>query len=145
MRLVAGFALAGCLLLVGCGGNELPPAGSVSVTVVAARTPIATGDSVLMTATISGYKGDTVVNWLVQESYDRNKQTCSYKQGQEPPTPFSNCPDGYLTYEDVKTPMQSTFHAPPTAGTYHITFGVVLVPSLSETRALSGTAAVVVR
>lgn len=145
MRFVTGLALAGCLLLAGCGGNGLPPAANVSVAVVSARTSIATGESVLMTATITGYKGDTVVNWLMQESYDRNKQTCSYKQGKEPSLPFSNCPEGYLTYEDVKTPMQSTFHAPPTAGTYHITFGVVLVPSLSETRSLSGTAAVVVQ
>lgn len=98
MRFAAILTLTVLLFLCGCG-SDLSPVGSVTVTVIPARSPLALGETTVMTATLTGFKGDTFVSWYVKESFDAHKRTCALRQVDKGSASWSDCPSGYLVYE----------------------------------------------
>lgn len=132
--------------MTGCG-SDLPPVSSVTISALPAKSPIAPGETVVVTGAITGYSGDKQTWWTVQDSYDTEHKTCRFYTGMESSASFAECKYGYLVYEDTAAPMHATYYAPPTPGTYHLTFDVLLIGTtgFGDSRTQSGTAAIEVK
>lgn len=130
----------------GCGG-DLPPVSSVTVSALPAKSTIGPGETVVVTGTITGYSGDKQSWWTVRESYDTEQKTCRFYTGKEGSASFTECRYGYLVYEDTAAPMHATYYAPPTPGTYHLTFDVLLIGTtgFSDSRVQSASTAIEVK
>ena len=128
-------------------GSSLPPASSVTIAAAPARSTIAPGEAVVVTGTITGYSGDKQTWWTVRESYDTEQKTCRFYSGKEGSASFTECKYGYLVYEDTAAPMHATYYAPPTAGTYHLTFDVLLIgpTGFNDSRMQSASTAIEVK
>jgi hypothetical protein len=146
MRYLSLFVIL-IIFMSGCGWSDLPPVSSVTISALPAKSPIAPSQTVVVTGTITGYSGDKQTSWSVQESYDAEQKMCRFYTGKAGSASFTECKYGYVVYDDTASPMQATYYAPPTLGTYHITFGVLLIGNsgFTDTRFQSGTTAIEVK
>jgi len=119
--------LALLLALTGCGGNGLPPASSVTVTVTPSSATIAANGSVTLQGTASGFApqpdvAPPLMLWGIQESSNTVPvSACGLLPSQTPD--LTLCPYGYVVQADVTSlPSNAVYHAPATPGTYHVVF-----------------------
>jgi len=135
------------VFMSGCGWSDLPPSSSVTISALPSKSPIAPGETVVVTGTTNGDSGDKLTSWSGQESYDAEQKMCRFYTGKAGSASFTECKYGYVVYEDVASSMHAIYYAPPTPGTYHITFGVFLIGStgFTDTRFQSGTAVIEVK
>jgi hypothetical protein len=128
--LVAVFAPA-------CGTGGLPHTSEVTISVTPSQTTIQAGSSIALLGDAKGFSATPIVQWWIQESHDtKGANDCGYLSNQVPPQ--TGCPYGYVVYDAVAegVPSAATYHAPLTAGTYHVTFTatqLVEFDSLSKT------------
>lgn len=115
-------AVAVVAMLLNCGGNGLPHSNQVTVTVTPASATIAPGGSVALTGSATGFTAAPILDWYIQESKDLDfLDDCGLLTSQNPPQ--TGCPYGYVMFDDVtQFPSTSTYYAPTTPGTYHVTF-----------------------
>ena len=119
-------ALLSALLSASCGGNGLPSARNVVLSIDPPSASVASGGKLALTASATGFTGPTVVVWWIQESHDKDRyDDCGILSTQSLPT-WDHCPYGYVVFSTVDgLPNQAEFHAPPTPGTYHVTVRAV--------------------
>ena len=111
--------------LTGCGGNGLPNRSSVIPTVTPSEATVAVGGSVEITGNATGFTSSPVVDWWIKESKDRDfYRDCGKLDTQT--KDFTGCPYGIVMFHDVaQFPSVATYYAPPTPGTYHVTFRAI--------------------
>ena len=127
MVLAQMLAFALLFAITGCGGNGLPPANSVTVTVTPSSATVATNGSLTLQGSGSGFApqpdvAPPLVLWGIQESSNTVPVSgCGLLPSQTPD--LTLCPYGYVIQPDVTTfPSTVVYHAPTTPGTYHVVF-----------------------
>lgn len=111
-------ALLIAALLASCGSG-LPHSGNVTVTVTPATATVASGGTVALEGNATGFTRSPIVVWRVQEARASGGDDCGYLD----PPPASPCQFGYVIFGSVtQFPSSATYYAPPTPGTYHVTF-----------------------
>jgi len=106
-------------LLFGSCGSGLPHSGQVTASVAPAEATVAAGGTVALEGDAIGFTRSPIVLWWVQEARDAGGDDCGYLQ----PPPMSPCQYGYVIFGSVtQFPSSAIYYAPPTPGTYHVTF-----------------------
>ena len=110
------------VLLSACGSG-LPSSSEISVTITPVEATIPINSTLTLHGTATGFIASPVVSWWVQESHDldqiHNCGFAEYKDGY-----LTSCPFGFVVYTLFEVPSGATYYAPPTPGTYHVTFDV---------------------
>jgi hypothetical protein len=108
-------------IVLGSCGTGLPHSGDVVASVSPAQVSVPVGETVSLVGNATGFTNaeQVAVDWWVQEAKDSGGDTCAYLK----PPPLSACEFGYVIFGPVaKFPSSASYHAPQTAGTYHVTF-----------------------
>jgi len=106
------------ILFSGCGSG-LPHSNQVTVMVTPAQATVVVGGTVSLKGDATGFTRSPIVQWWVQEAHDAGGDDCGYLQ----PPPTSPCQYGYVIFGSVSQfPSAAIYYAPPTPGTYHVTF-----------------------
>ena len=123
------------------------PSSEITLTITPAEATVAANGTVTFTATSAGFTAKPVVSWYMQEgpATPATPTYCGYLNPTTPPS-MTNCPAGYVTYGSDQGPSgTAVYHAPGTAGTYHVVFlagqydGFVIVGGKTATAAVTVT------
>lgn len=110
------------VLLTACGSG-LPSSSQISIAITPVQATIPIDATLTLHGTATGFTTPPFVSWWVQESHDLDQiHDCGfveYKDGS-----FTSCPFGFVVYTLFEVPSAATYYAPPTPGTYHVTFDV---------------------
>ena len=130
------------LFIGGCGGGGGTLSSSVTVTVSPATVTIPTSDQVTLQATVKGTSNDAnpSLNWSIDElkTNGASGAQCNWLDTTPPAGP---CPDGTIQGADASS-STVTYHAPSSAGTFHITAEIIV--SLSPPVLKDGTSVITV-
>lgn len=102
---------------VGCGGG-------VEVGIAPASPTVTAGGTVDLTASGPTIVKYTLVTWRVDEDGGDAACTSVYSPPAQPTPPTSGCAAGWLSVEQMYgfvPNVRATYHAPSTAGTFHVT------------------------
>jgi hypothetical protein len=121
-------AVLATVFLAACGGApDLPPSSQVSVSITPSTAAIRVGETVDLTGVAAGFTNPTL-NWWEQDQHDaavngRGEEDCDNISDANREL-IPSCRFGYLTGAPILQASSSTvtYHAPPTPGTYHVTF-----------------------
>jgi len=123
LPLFSAFALAHlmAIFVTACGSGV---ASQISASITPTQATVATGSTVEFRGDATGPSGLWTF-WWVQESSDLHpddpSKYCWFLTVQD--ASFTNCPFGYVVIGSEDTiPSYATYFAPPTPGTYHVTF-----------------------
>ena len=120
-------------------------ASQVSVAITPRQATVAAGSSVDFRGDATGPTTFLAGGWWVQESYDRDpNKDCGFLAAKD--ASFANCPFGYVVIgsDYPHMPSHATYFAPPTPGTYHVTFEAWWGAELFVTTSKTASAAVTV-
>ncbi len=111
--------------LSGCGGSSgLPSSSAVTVSVTPAQSTIPVGGTVTLHASVSGFTKTPDLQWWMQEQHDNfvdGSLNCDDINAANQAL-IPTCHFGYIVVESMdETTSTATYHAPQTAGTYHVT------------------------
>ena len=141
MKLSSG-SLVLLLFIAGCGGGGGTVSSSVTVTVSPATVTIPISDQVTLQATVKGTSNDAnpSLNWSIDElkTNGASGAQCNWLDATPPAGP---CPDGTIQGADANS-STVTYHAPSSAGTFHITAEIIV--SLSPPVLKDGTSVITV-
>jgi hypothetical protein len=141
MKLSSG-SLVLLLFIAGCGGGGGTLSSSVTVTVSPATVAIPTSDQVTLQATVKGTSNDAnpSLNWSIDE-LKTNGASGAQCNWLDTTPPAGLCPDGTIQGADASS-STVTYHAPSSAGTFHITAETIV--SLSPPVLKDGTSVITV-
>ena len=114
-------ALISLMLTAGCGGGASganPNNVTVAVSPMSATIP-ANGE-VSLQATVKGSPGAPSATWFIAElaTNGASGAQCNWSGSTQPAGP---CPDGTIEGADASSSLTVKYHAPNTAGTFHVT------------------------
>lgn len=115
---------ATAMVITTCGSGI---ASQVSVAITPAQATVASGSSIDFRGDATGPSKTAFLagSWWVQESQERDpNKDCGFLVAKD--ASFANCPFGYMVIgpDYPQMPSHATYFAPPTPGTYHVTFEV---------------------
>ena len=115
--------LAAVAVLLSACGSGLPSSSQISVTITPVQATIPINATLTLHGTAIGFTTPPIGSWWVQESHALDQiHDCGfaeYKDGY-----LTSCPFGFVVYTLFEVPSAATYYAPPTPGTYHVTFDV---------------------
>jgi hypothetical protein len=121
--LLSAFSLA-YLMAIFVSACGIGIASQVSVAIAPTQATVAAGSSVDFRGDATGpSKTAFLPDWWVQESYDLHpNKDCGFFAAKD--ASFANCPFGYVVIgsDYPQMPSHAAYFAPPTPGTYHVTF-----------------------
>ncbi len=137
MRLImAAFGLSLFSLTMGCGkAPDLPSTKATSVSLSPLTATIQVGQTVDLTGTAIGFTNPTI-SWWEQDQHDSAINGYGEEDCDDINDANSNliasCAYGYLTNSAMAQTSTgtATYHAPPTPGTYHVTFRAFQLSSI---------------
>lgn len=114
-------ALISIMLMAGCGGgtNGSSP-NNVTVAVSPMSVTIPANGEVTLQASIKGSPGTASATWFIAELAINGASgaQCNWSGTTQPAGP---CPDGTIEGADASSSLTVKYHAPSTAGTFHVT------------------------
>jgi hypothetical protein len=136
LRVMAGFGLSLLSAMLGCGGaSDLPSTSAVSVSLAPSTATIQVGQTIDLTGTATGFTNPTI-SWWEQDQHDAAVNGDGEEDCDDITAVSSNliatCAYGYLTNSAMAAARTgtATYHAPPTPGTYHVTFRAFQVSTI---------------
>jgi hypothetical protein len=132
------------LFFSSCGGNGLPQPATLSATITPSSAMAKTGGTIILTATVNGFTDSPIVRWWVEESHEL-KPSVDCATTNDTDLSFVPCPFGYIASTAIdRVPSIATYHAPPTAGTYHLVFRATQFGQFADNVSTDTTATVTV-
>ena len=114
-------ALISLIAIAACGGgaNGSNP-NNVTVAVSPMSVTIPASGEVTLQATIKGSPGAPSATWFIAELAINGASgaQCNWSGSTQPAGP---CPDGTIEIADASSSLTVKYHAPSTAGTFHVT------------------------
>jgi hypothetical protein len=114
-------ALISLIAIAACGGgaNGSNP-NNVTVAVSPMSVTIPASGEVTLQATIKGSPGAPSATWFIAElaTNGASGSQCNWSGATQPAGP---CPDGTIEIADASAGLTVKYHAPSTAGTFHVT------------------------
>ena len=114
-------ALMSLMLMAGCGGgNNGSSPNNVTVAVSPMSVTIPANGEVTLQASIKGSPGTPSATWFIAELAINGASgaQCNWSGTTQPAGP---CPDGTIEGADASSSLTVKYHAPSTAGTFHVT------------------------
>lgn len=114
-------ALISLMLTAGCGsGANGSNPNNVTVAVSPMSVTIPASGEVTLQATVKGSPGAPSAVWFIAELAvnGASGSQCNWSGTTQPAGP---CPDGTIEIVDVSSSLTVKYHAPSTAGTFHVT------------------------
>ncbi len=136
LRVMAVLGLSLFSVMMGCGkAADLPSSRAVSVSLTPSTATIQVGQTVDLTGTATGFT-DPTISWWEQDQHDAAINGYGEENCDDITDANSNlipsCAYGYLTNSAMAqaSTATATYHAPPTPGTYHVTFRAFQMSSI---------------
>jgi hypothetical protein len=114
-------AVMSLIVTAGCGGGASGPnANDVTVAVSPMSVTIPVSGQVTLQATVKGSPGAPSATWFIAELMTNGSSgsQCNWSGTTQP---VGSCPDGTIEVADVSPSLTVKYHAPSTAGTFHVT------------------------
>ena len=123
MNSYRAFHVVSLVLLVamaGCGGAGSVDPNNVSVTVSPSAVTIPASSQVTLQATVKGSSAAPALSWSIADlqTNGASGSQCNWSGATQPAGP---CPDGTIEGADASSSLTVKYHAPSTAGTFHVT------------------------
>ncbi|ABF41228.1 hypothetical protein Acid345_2227 [Candidatus Koribacter versatilis Ellin345] len=119
---------------------------AVRVDVNTGEQPVRPEETLVMTATVSGYSGLQKGTWRIEETQQTSHDACAFDIRTTRNVPVTDCPFGYILFDPHSSSKSATFHASKFPGTFHVTYVLEMIGTGRFDRSVrtSGTAAVTV-
>ena len=124
MESYGGLCIGALILLIGTAGCGSGGSGSnpnnVTVAVSPMSVTIPASGEVILQATVKGSPGAPSAVWFIAELAvnGASGSQCNWSGTTQPAGP---CPDGTIEGADASSSLTVKYHAPSTAGTFHVT------------------------